>query len=97
LTASSAALGLRPDIAQAAESRKKSIKLGISTLFLLAFPSAQKSPIETVIEKAAVIGVSGVDILHRQMDLEEKGAVRCRRPRLLQQTQAPRPSRMASI
>jgi sugar phosphate isomerase/epimerase len=31
-----------------------------------------KVPIETVVEKAAVLGVSGVDILHRQMDLPER-------------------------
>jgi len=71
LTASSAALGLRPDHAQAAESRKKSIKLGISTYSYWHF-RPPKISIETVIEKAAGIGVSGVDILHRQMDLEEK-------------------------
>src|SRR6266536_517474 len=71
LTASSAALGLRPDRAQAAESRKTRIKLGISTYSYWHF-HPPKISIETVIEKAAAIGVEGVDILHRQMDLEEK-------------------------
>jgi len=71
LTASSAALGLRPDRAQAAESRKTRIKLGISTYSYWHF-RPPKISIETVIEKAAAIGVEGVDILHRQMDLEEK-------------------------
>ncbi|NLY00319.1 MAG: sugar phosphate isomerase/epimerase [Rhodopirellula sp.] len=31
-----------------------------------------KVPIETVMDKAAAIGVGAVDILHRQMDIEEK-------------------------
>jgi L-ribulose-5-phosphate 3-epimerase len=51
---------------------KKRIKLGISTYSYWHFKTA-KVPIETVIDKAAEIGVEGVDILHRQMDIEEKG------------------------
>ena len=47
------------------------IKLGISTYSYWHFRDP-KVRIETVIEKAAAIGVEGVDILHRQMDLEEK-------------------------
>ena len=50
---------------------KKRVKLGISTYSYWHFKTA-KVPIETVIEKSADIGVEGVDILHRQMDLEEK-------------------------
>ncbi|HTI69110.1 MAG TPA: sugar phosphate isomerase/epimerase family protein [Candidatus Limnocylindria bacterium] len=47
------------------------IKLGISTYSYWHFKTA-KVPIETVIDKAAGIGVNGVDILHRQMELPEK-------------------------
>jgi L-ribulose-5-phosphate 3-epimerase len=35
-----------------------------------------KVPVERVIEKAAELGVNGVDVLHRQMDSEEPGYVR---------------------
>jgi L-ribulose-5-phosphate 3-epimerase len=47
------------------------IKLGISSYSYWHFKTA-KVPIETVIEKAAALGVEGVDILHRQMDIPEK-------------------------
>jgi sugar phosphate isomerase/epimerase len=49
----------------------KHIKLGISTYSYWHFKTA-KVPIETVIDKAAALGVAGVDILHRQMDIPEK-------------------------
>jgi sugar phosphate isomerase/epimerase len=51
-------------------SRKK-IKLGISTYSYWHFKT-DRVLIETVIDKAAEIGVEGVDILHRQMDIPEK-------------------------
>jgi L-ribulose-5-phosphate 3-epimerase len=47
------------------------LRLGISSYSYWHFKTA-KVPIETVIEKAAALGVDGVDILHRQMDLPEK-------------------------
>ncbi len=50
---------------------KKKIKLGISSYSYWHFKTA-KVTIDTVIDKAAEIGVEGVDILHRQMDVEEK-------------------------
>jgi hypothetical protein len=50
---------------------KKRIKLGISTYSYWHFKTA-KVPIETVIDKAAVLGVEGVDILHRQMDIPRR-------------------------
>ena len=50
---------------------RRRIKLGISTYSYWHFKTA-KVPIETVIDKAAAMGVAGVDILHRQMDLPEK-------------------------
>lgn len=47
------------------------IKLGISSYSYWHFKT-EKVPIETVIDKAAVLGVEGVDILHRQMALGER-------------------------
>src|ERR1051326_8940586 len=65
------ALG-EPQIEKSTEkSSKKRIKLGIATYSYWHFKT-EKVPIETVIDKAAEIGVEGVDILHRQMDLPEK-------------------------
>src|SRR5262245_42840977 len=54
------------------EKARQPLKLGISTYSYWHFKTA-KVPIETVIDKSAALGVSGVDILHRQMDLDEKG------------------------
>jgi len=50
---------------------KKRIKLGISTYSYWHFRPPKVS-IETVIDEAARMGVEGVDILHRQMDSEDK-------------------------
>ena len=50
---------------------RKRIKLGICTYSYWHFRPPKVS-IETVIEKSSAIGVQGVDILHRQMDLEER-------------------------
>jgi sugar phosphate isomerase/epimerase len=47
-------------------------KLGISTYSYWHFKDP-KTPIESVIEKSAAIGVNGVDILHKQMDSEDRG------------------------
>src|SRR6266571_5835217 len=52
-------------------AHRKRIKLGIATYSYWHFKT-EKVPIETVIEKAAEIGVEGLDILHRQMDIPEK-------------------------
>src|SRR5882672_10080435 len=57
--------------APAPKLARKRIKLGISTYSYWHFKT-DRVPIETVIGKAAEIGVEGVDILHRQMDLSEK-------------------------
>lgn len=51
--------------------KKKRIKLGISTYSYWHFRPPKVS-IETVIDKSAEIGVEGVDILHRQMDIPER-------------------------
>ena len=70
-----AALALRADgsIASAAAkpTPKKKVKLGISTYSYWHFKTA-KVAIETVIDKSAELGVEGVDILHRQMEIPEK-------------------------
>jgi L-ribulose-5-phosphate 3-epimerase len=57
--------------ADAAEPRRSRIKLGISTYSYWHFRS-ERVRIETVIDKSSEIGVEGVDILHRQMDIGEK-------------------------
>src|SRR2546423_2899451 len=54
-----------------AAGSKKRIKLGIATYSYWHFRDPKVS-IETVIEKAAELGVEGLDILHRQMDIPEK-------------------------
>jgi L-ribulose-5-phosphate 3-epimerase len=52
-------------------SNKRRLKLGISTYSYWHF-RPPKTSIETVIEKAGQLGVEGVDILHRQMDSDER-------------------------
>ena len=67
-----AALGVEAEAAQpAARADKRPVKLGICTYSYWHFKPV-KVPIETVIDKAAGIGVAGLDILHRQMDIPEK-------------------------
>jgi len=71
---SGVALATVPRVASAAATPgapRKRIKLGISTYSYWHFKTA-KVPIETVIDKTAVLGAEGVDILHRQMDIPEK-------------------------
>lgn len=55
---------------KAASGRPK-IKIGISTYSYWHFRT-EKVPVEKVIEKSAALGVEGVDILHRQMELAER-------------------------
>ena len=52
-------------------SSKPKVKLGISSYSYWHFREPKVS-IAQVIEKAGALGVSGVDILHRQMDIPEK-------------------------
>lgn len=47
------------------------VKLGISTYSYWHFRTA-KVPVEKVIDHASALGVQGVDILHRQMDIDER-------------------------
>jgi sugar phosphate isomerase/epimerase len=76
-TTTTAGLGaLLTSNAPAAESkpappRAKRIQFGIATYSYWHFRT-EKVAIETVIEKAADLGVAGVDVLHRQMDLPER-------------------------
>ncbi len=67
----SMALGAEAQVGKAATPHKKRIKLGIASYSYWHFRDPKVS-IETVIDKAAAIGVEGVDILHRQMDIPEK-------------------------
>ncbi len=64
-------LGAEKPEANASAPQKKRVKLGIATYSYWHFKT-EKVPIETVIDKAAVIGVEGLDILHRQMDIPER-------------------------
>jgi L-ribulose-5-phosphate 3-epimerase len=50
---------------------RKPVKFGVSSYSYWHFKT-QRVPIETVIDKAAILGADGVDILHRQMDIGEK-------------------------
>ncbi len=47
------------------------IKFAVSTYSYWHFRT-EKVPVETVIDNAATLGVEGVDILHRQMDIPER-------------------------
>ena len=59
-------------VSHASKQQKSRVKFGISTYSYWHFRDP-KTPIETVIDRAADLGVEGVDILHRQMDSEETG------------------------
>lgn len=70
----SAAMALGPETQAAPLISKpsgKRIKLGIASYSYWHFRDPKVS-IETVIDKAAEIGVEAVDVLHRQMDIPEK-------------------------
>ncbi|MBE0542746.1 MAG: sugar phosphate isomerase/epimerase [Verrucomicrobia bacterium] len=74
LTGASLATGAIPlsiQSAAAAKAARPRIKLAIASYSYWHFRT-ERVPIETVIDKAAAIGVEGVDILHRQMDIGEK-------------------------
>ncbi len=76
--AAGAALALRPATFAAepapalASSPRKRVKLGIATYSYWHFKTT-KVPVETVMDRAAELGVEGVDILHRQMAIAERG------------------------
>ncbi|HZO86979.1 MAG TPA: sugar phosphate isomerase/epimerase family protein [Chthonomonadaceae bacterium] len=54
-----------------AKLRPSTVKLGISTYSYWHFREP-KLPVETVIDRASALGVAGVDVLHRQMESEER-------------------------
>lgn len=58
-------------MARPAGARPAAFKLAVASYSYWHFKTA-RVPIETVIDKAAGLGVEGVDILHRQMDIPEK-------------------------
>src|SRR5262245_10785848 len=69
--ASLGSLGVSTGSLFSAEHRPAHVRLGISSYSYWHFRPPKVS-IETVIDKAAELGVQGVDILHRQMDIPEK-------------------------
>ncbi len=71
IAASTGLLSALPVASAPAPARPKPVQLAISTYSYWHFRTAKVS-IETVVEKTAALGLSGVDILHRQMDLPEK-------------------------
>ncbi len=74
LRTSALGAALLPAMATRAEAQTKvdsRIKLGISSYSYWHFTET-RYPIEKVIDNAAALGVEGVDILHRQMESEER-------------------------
>ncbi|HUR59352.1 MAG TPA: hypothetical protein VM029_16675, partial [Opitutaceae bacterium] len=72
LAAGASALAPLTTLAAASPApRRKTVQLAISSYSYWHFRSA-KVPIETVIEKTAALGVPGVDVLHRQMEMAER-------------------------
>jgi sugar phosphate isomerase/epimerase len=71
IAAGTGLLATSPVSAAPAVTRRQPIQLAISSYSYWHFRTAKVS-IETVIEKTAALGVPGVDILHRQMDIPEK-------------------------
>jgi L-ribulose-5-phosphate 3-epimerase len=68
---STLAVATAPQLAAASAMPKPKVKLGIASYSYWHFRNPKVS-IEQVIEKAGALGVGGVDILHRQMDIPER-------------------------
>src|SRR5262245_55731116 len=66
-----ASVATRASAASAEARATKTVRLAVSSYSYWHFRPPKVS-IETVIDKAAELGVQGVDILHRQMDIPEK-------------------------
>lgn len=66
-----AAAGSLPVAARPVTVPPMPVRLAIASYSYWHFKTA-RVPIEAVIDKAAALGVGGVDILHRQMDIPEK-------------------------
>lgn len=74
ITASTRAADAAPASVAAAKPVRKN-RLGISTYSFWRFRDDSKVPVARCIEEAAAIGFDGVEILHRQMESEENGAL----------------------
>jgi sugar phosphate isomerase/epimerase len=70
--ASTLAVAAAPQLAAASAMSQPKVNLGIASYSYWHFRNPKVS-IEQVIEKSGALGVSGVDILHRQMDIPERG------------------------
>jgi L-ribulose-5-phosphate 3-epimerase len=70
-TVATAALAGPTRVAMATDGPRARLKLAIATYSYWHF-RAEKTPIEKVIDKAAALGAEAVDVLHRQMEIEEK-------------------------
>jgi len=73
-SAAAFAAAASPASPPATASTLSAIKLAISSYSFWHFKT-EKVPIEKVIDSAAALEVGGVDILHRQMELDEFGAL----------------------
>jgi sugar phosphate isomerase/epimerase len=71
LGASALATGVPSEAHAASKDKKPRVQLGVCT-YSYWHLEGPKVPIETVFDKAAALGVAGIDILHRQMELPEK-------------------------
>lgn len=69
--AAAAGWSVSPAAVAAEKPGLQRVKLGISSYSYWHF-KPQKVPIETVIDKACQLGVDGVDILHQQMEREDR-------------------------
>ncbi len=69
--AAAGALPLTALAAEAPPATKPRVKLAVASYSYWHFRT-QKVTIQTVIEKAGALGLTGVDVLHRQMDIPEK-------------------------
>jgi len=67
-------LGALPGLTATNNRPEPRIKLSISSYSYWHFKE-KKFPIESVIDEAVKLGVDGIDILHRQMDSEEKNYI----------------------
>ena len=72
--AGTASVAVQPFLAREMVTPKTRMKLSISSYSYWHFKE-KKFPIEAVIVEAAKLGVEGIDILHRQMESEDKGYI----------------------
>lgn len=75
LTGAALGAGSRRTASAEPQPVRPRIKLGVSTYSYWHFRT-ERVRVETVIDQAAALGVDGVDILHRQMDIPEREPLR---------------------